>query len=141
LAPALLTPSPAPRFPVSVKGVVFLESGVVLLRNERDEWELPGGKLERGEDPAACLVREVGEELSIGVSAERILDCWRYDIAGRAEVVIVTYGCRALETKAPRASAEHKAVGTFPVADIEGLNMPEGYRRSIRNWHRLAGEG
>ena len=141
MAPALPTPSSAPRFPVSVKGVVFLESGGVLLHNERDEWEVPGGKLERGEDPAACLVREVGEELSIGVSAERILDCWRYDIAGRAEVVIVTYGCRALETKAPRASAEHKAVGAFPVAEIEGLNMPEGYRRSIRNWHRLAGEG
>ncbi len=132
---------PAPRFPVSVKGVVFLDGGVVLLRNERDEWELPGGKLEHGEDPADCLVREVGEELSIGVSPERILDCWRYEIAGRAEVVIVTYGCRALEGKVLRVSAEHKAVGTFPIAQIEGLNMPEGYRRSIRNWDRLAREG
>jgi len=141
LSSALSSPTPAPRFPISVKGVVFLEGGVVLLRNERDEWELPGGKLEHGEDPAACLVREVGEELAIGVAAERILDCWRYEIAGRAEVVIVTYGCRALEAKAPRLSAEHKAVGTFPIAAIEGLNMPEGYRRSIRDWHRLAGEG
>jgi len=132
---------PAPHFPVSVKGVVLLDGGVVLLRNEREEWELPGGKLEHGEDPAACLVREVGEELSIGVAAERILDCWRYEIAERAEVVIVTYGCRALEGRSPRASAEHKAVGIFPIADIEGLNMPEGYRRSIRNWHRLAREG
>jgi 8-oxo-dGTP pyrophosphatase MutT (NUDIX family) len=138
---ALSSPAPAPRFPVSVKGVVFVEGGVVLLRNERDEWELPGGKLEHGEDPADCLVREVGEELSIGVAAERILDCWRYEIGGRAEVVIVTYGCRALEGKAPRLSAEHKAVGTFAIDEIEGLNMPEGYRRSIRDWHRLAGEG
>jgi 8-oxo-dGTP pyrophosphatase MutT (NUDIX family) len=138
---ALSSPAPTPRFPVSVKGVVFVDGGVVLLRNERDEWELPGGKLEHGEDPADCLVREVGEELSIGVAAERILDCWRYEIAGRAEVVIVTYGCRALEGKAPRLSAEHKAVGTFAIDEIEGLNMPEGYRRSIRDWHRLAGEG
>ena len=134
---ALSSPAPTPRFPVSVKGVVFVDGGVVLLRNERDEWELPGGKLEHGEDPTDCLVREVGEELSIGVAAERILDCWRYEIAGRAEVVIVTYGCRALEGKAPRLSAEHKAVGTFAVDEIEGLNMPEGYRRSIRDWHRL----
>jgi len=141
LSSALSSPAPAPRFPISVKGVVFLDGGVVLLRNERDEWELPGGKLEHGEDPAACLVREVGEELSIGVAAERILDCWRYEIAGRAEVVIVTYGCRTLEGKAPRPSAEHKAVGTFAIDEIEGLNMPEGYRRSIRDWHRLAGEG
>jgi ADP-ribose pyrophosphatase YjhB (NUDIX family) len=37
-------------FPVSVKGVVVQGGKVLLLRNERDEWELPGGKLEVGED-------------------------------------------------------------------------------------------
>ena len=35
---------------------------VALLRNERGEWELPGGKLERGESPEHCLVREIQEE-------------------------------------------------------------------------------
>jgi 8-oxo-dGTP pyrophosphatase MutT (NUDIX family) len=43
-------------FPVSVKGVAVQGGRVLLLRNERDEWELPGGKLEVGEDPAACVV-------------------------------------------------------------------------------------
>ena len=32
-------------FPVSVKGVVVRANRVLLLRNERDEWELPGGRL------------------------------------------------------------------------------------------------
>jgi len=32
------------RFPVSVKGIVYHNDKVVLLKNERDEWELPGGK-------------------------------------------------------------------------------------------------
>jgi len=36
-------------FPVSVKGVVVRDGRVLLLRNERDEWELPGGKLDLGE--------------------------------------------------------------------------------------------
>ena len=39
---------PAPKFPVSVKGVIFLDRRVVLLRNGRGEWELPGGGLEAG---------------------------------------------------------------------------------------------
>jgi hypothetical protein len=30
-------------FPVSVKGVAVQGGKVLLLRNERDEWELPGG--------------------------------------------------------------------------------------------------
>ena len=30
----------AQRFPVSVKGIVYHDGKVVLLKNERDEWEL-----------------------------------------------------------------------------------------------------
>jgi 8-oxo-dGTP pyrophosphatase MutT (NUDIX family) len=128
---------PAPRFPVSVKGVIFLGARVVLLQNERDEWELPGGRLEAGEDPADCLAREVTEELAIEVDVETILDCWRYEIAGKAEVVVVTYGCRPRGEAKARISMEHKALGLFGVDELDGLNMPDGYRRSIRNWDRL----
>jgi 8-oxo-dGTP pyrophosphatase MutT (NUDIX family) len=39
-------------FPVSVKGVAVQGGMVLLLENERNEWELPGGKLELREKPA-----------------------------------------------------------------------------------------
>ena len=38
-----------PGYPISVKGVVVRAGRVLLLKNERDEWELPGGRLEAGE--------------------------------------------------------------------------------------------
>ncbi len=126
-----------PRFPVSVKGVVFIGNRVVLLENERAEWELPGGRLERGEDPEDCLRREMREELSIGVEVERLLDCWRYEVLAGIEVVIVTFGCRTADRQVA-LSSEHKAVGLFGVDEIAALAMPEGYRRSIREWQRLA---
>src|ERR1700753_1504877 len=84
--------STALRFPVSIKGVVLTDGRCVLLRNERNEWELPGGKLEPGEDPEFCVVREIEEELGIEVSAPVLIDCWLYDILGKVEVLIVTYG-------------------------------------------------
>ena len=131
---------PAPRFPVSVKGVIFLGDRVVLLRNEREEWELPGGRLELGEEPTGCLVREVREELGIEVAVEAILDCWRYEIQDKGEVVIVTYGCRPKGEASLRISVEHQALGMFGVEEIGALTMPEGYKRSIRSWDQLLRE-
>ncbi|MGH6962683.1 MAG: NUDIX hydrolase [Dongiaceae bacterium] len=123
----------APRFPVSIKGVVPVDGRVVLLQNERDEWELPGGRLEAGEKPTACVAREIGEELGLDVEVTELLDCWLYEVLPGHEVVIVTYGCRHRGGKVA-VSPEHQAVGLFRLDQIEALPMPEGYRRSVRRW-------
>jgi 8-oxo-dGTP pyrophosphatase MutT (NUDIX family) len=123
-----------PLFPVSVKGVLLIDGAVVLLKNERDEWELPGGRLEPGEDPAGCLAREMREELALDVAVAGIVDCWTYEVLPGREVVIITYGCRLDGHDEIEISAEHKAVGLFAPAALAELPMPEGYRRSIRRW-------
>ena len=49
-------------YPVSVKGVLRAPTGeVVLLLNEREAWELPGGRIELGESSTECLAREIAE--------------------------------------------------------------------------------
>ncbi|CAN5291580.1 NUDIX hydrolase [soil metagenome] len=131
------TDNNAYRFPVSVKGVVFHRGEVLLLRNERDEWELPGGKLEPGEEPAETVVRELREELGIETKALTLLDSWVYHIADGVEVLILTYGCHAENFEHLAVSHEHKALGRFAPEDIAGLKMPEGYKRSIASWHHL----
>ena len=60
---------------ISVKGVLIEDGRVVLLENERGEWELPGGRPEPGEEPTAALVREFAEELGASVRVGRIIDC------------------------------------------------------------------
>jgi ADP-ribose pyrophosphatase YjhB (NUDIX family) len=45
------------QLPVSVKLVVDYHGKVPLPRNEREEWELPGGKLEPGEPNTWCAGR------------------------------------------------------------------------------------
>lgn len=51
------------QLPISVKAVLNWRGKLPLLKNERDEWELPGGKLDLGESPDRCLAREIKEEL------------------------------------------------------------------------------
>lgn len=129
-------------FPVSIKGVVIRDGKVLLLENERAEWELPGGKLDLGETPEACVAREILEEVGWQVEPETILDAWMYRIRRDRDVLIVTYGCRTTATHDATVSHEHSAVGLFAEPDIAGLEMPAGYKRSIGTWYaRLRGNG
>jgi 8-oxo-dGTP pyrophosphatase MutT (NUDIX family) len=134
--------SGAHAFPVSVKGVAVQAGRVLLVKNERDEWELPGGKLEPGEDPRACVAREIGEEAGWQVSTGPILDCWQYHIGAGQDVVIVTYGCHVASVGPPVVSPEHSRAELFGPADVAVLNMPDGYKSSVMTWFGLlAGRG
>src|SRR5579875_462292 len=122
------------RFPVSVKGMVYYDGQVVFLKNERDEWELPGGKLELGETPEVCVVREIEEELGLMTTLGPLLDAWVYHIFEGRDVLILTYGCLPTPFSQVTHSPEHKAVGLFRPEEISALRMPEGYKASIQTW-------
>ena len=75
-----------PAYPVSVKDVVARDGRILLPHNERGEWELPGGRLEMGETPEQCVVREIAEESGRTVTAGSILDAWLYHITSLRRV-------------------------------------------------------
>lgn len=134
----LYTENAAPHYPVSIKGVVLIDGKIPLLRNERDEFELPGGKLEPNEQPQICLVREINEELSIDVYADKIIDSWLYTIRPKVKVLIVTYGCILKNNnRHPKISSEHKELIMASPQEVMLLNMPDGYKKSITTWLQI----
>jgi 8-oxo-dGTP pyrophosphatase MutT (NUDIX family) len=139
-----------PLWPVSVKGVALdAHHRVLLLKNEREEWELPGGRLEIGSpdgtqvpdaSPEAALEREIQEETGWEVKAGPLIDggVWMYQPIPGRRVLIVTYGCTVLTPdRPPVVSHEHKQLGMFTADEVPELNMPDGYKQAIAAWYGL----
>lgn len=124
--------------PISAKGIVFDEGKVWLRKNERNEWELPGGKVDEGEQPMETVVRELKEELGFDVRVKKIIQAWMYTIKVSEDesrgVLVVSYLCELLqktgafelEGEAGQASFER-----FSVEEVESLSMPAFYKEAI----------
>ena len=127
-----MAPSTPYRLPISVKAVLLDSGRACLLLNERAQWELPGGRLEPGESPEECLVREIREEAGLEAVVEGLVDARAFRPAPGKEVFVVVYRCRLAGPGVPVLSAEHSAAGWFTVAEAEALEMPAGYLESLR---------
>jgi mutator protein MutT len=130
------TPEPSDvlsfKYPVSIKGVVLHDHRVLLLKNEREEWELPGGKLEPGESPRECLKREIQEETSLTVEVGELLDVYVYNILGRVDVLIVAYRCECSDDlKNMHLSHEHKEIALIEQSELNNIKSPCGYVLAI----------
>ncbi|WP_342118214.1 NUDIX hydrolase [Pseudoduganella sp. OTU4001] len=127
-------------YPVSVKGVFCAPDGrVVLLKNEREEWELPGGRIEEGESSPECLAREVEEELGVSVRVGAPLDSYLFEVVPGKRVFIVTYACVLQGGFVPVLSHEHKEIGLFAHNALPD-RLPQGYRASIAAWAAATAE-
>lgn len=137
-----MEPDQPTTWPVSCKGVVLAAAQVLLAANDRGEWELPGGRLEMDETPQDCVAREVAEETGLDVVVDGIIDSWIYEPVPGRKVLIVTYGCGELGSVPDlTVSPEHREIRFLPLAELDGLHLPDGYRRSILTWAARRADG
>jgi 8-oxo-dGTP diphosphatase len=125
--------SPAP---VSVKGILIHQGRVLLLLNERGEWDLPGGRPDPGEDHRAALKREVREEAGLTVEVGEALGDYLFEVLPGRFVRILPFVCRLTGRGDVVISHEHVEVRWLPLADlgerIAGHALPAGYLGAIR---------
>jgi 8-oxo-dGTP diphosphatase len=114
---------------VSVTGVCRLPDGrVVLARNHRGEWELPGGRPDVGEPFVDCVRREILEETGIEVAVDRVLGARALEVAPDAWVDVVAYRCLVPDSPALRAGAEHTRVA---FVDVDTADLPAAYAELV----------
>lgn len=123
-------------YPTSIKGVVLHQGRVLLLLNERDEWDLPGGRPDPGEDHRAALVREVREEAGLAVEVGVMVDEHLFEVLPQRFVRIVAYACTLATEGTIALSHEHHEASWVELTAvgerIAGRVLPAGYLGAIR---------
>ncbi len=127
--------------PVSVKGVMIHDGCVLLLLNERGEWDLPGGRPDAGEDSRAALKREVREETGLEVEVGTALDGHPFEVLPGRFVRILPFACRLVGERDIVLSQEHLGQRWQPITalgeTIAGHPLPAGYLAAIRRVCRI----
>jgi len=105
---------------VGVCGVTYGPRGQVLLvRTARAGWELPGGRVEAGEDLVQALVRETREEAGCEIDVGRLVGV--YLVVSEALLLLVFHATST--TVSPARQADEDALEAAWFAPDEALRL------------------
>jgi 8-oxo-dGTP diphosphatase len=86
------------------------------------KWEFPGGKVEQGETPEACLLREIKEELDIDLEIISALEPNFHDYPDFS-IRLIPFICRKISGKI--CLREHTAYQYIEIAQFKELDWAE----------------
>jgi mutator protein MutT len=120
------------KFPISTKAIIIDDNKVLCLKNERNEWDFPGGKIEFNEDIENCLIREIKEETNLSVQNLNFLKPLNMKFNG-VSVVILIYSASISCDSPIIISYEHSEYDFFSKSEIKNLNFPKNYKNLVED--------
>lgn len=111
--------------------IIFKENHVLIAQRSANmklplKWEFPGGKVERGESKAACLAREIKEELNLEITiGEGLTDIMHYypEFSLRLYPFICTYHSGEL-TAMEHAQVKWEKIANLMAYDWAAADVP-----------------
>ena len=121
---------------LTVRGVIKNSDGEILFlkrhpksRTDPEMWELPGGKVEKGEHFADALVREIKEETNLNVNVGDFCEAVQNDYSHKRTVQLMMYlddveGSVAI-------SEEHTEYMWASIEKIESLELSSSLKKLL----------
>lgn len=84
---------------IPVSCAIILKEGKVLVAQRSEKmvlplkWEFPGGKVENGESPEDCLMREIWEELNITIQIIQAFPIHIHRFSNEKEIELIPFLC------------------------------------------------
>jgi 8-oxo-dGTP diphosphatase len=119
----------------SVVAVIVDERDRVLLTRRsippfKNQWVMPGGKIDLGEPILVALRREVDEEVGLDVEVGELIDVFEHVTPGEenCHYIILFYRCWPVHTDVEHNPDEVSEVHWVPRHELSQYQMPEGTR-------------
>jgi 8-oxo-dGTP diphosphatase len=129
---------------LAVKAVILdAQKRCLLLRRSRacrhfaGQWEWPGGKVDRGEDFAAALMREVHEETALAVKVTGFAGATHFEMPA-AHVVLLCLETRVLSGKV-KLSEEHDDLAWAPLDDLARWDLTDHVKPFMLDYAKRIG--
>ncbi len=124
---------------VATKGIIFRNDGKVLLITKSDKEDMnpntidiPGGRLEFGENLEDSLKREVKEETGLNIDVIKPSRCWTFMKKDQNfQLVGITFYCRYVGGE-EKLSEEHTDFRWILPEDILNGEYPEWLKKEIK---------
>jgi 8-oxo-dGTP pyrophosphatase MutT (NUDIX family) len=112
---------------------------VLLVQHVEGRWQMPGGAVDPGEQPAEACRRECAEEAMVEIETVRVLGAFggrdhevTYENGDRVGYVLTMYEGRIVAGEPAPGDDEVQAVGWFAPGELDGLVMFPGARAVLR---------
>lgn len=133
-------------FAIAVKAFIIKDGQVLLLRrkptdrHQPGQWDIPGGRLERGENPFDGVKREVREETGLEIETVMPLDIQHFTRDDGQRITMIIFWCRLIGDAAGITLSEHDAYEWRKIEDTAALPawlapVSEAYLTYIKTDH------
>jgi 8-oxo-dGTP diphosphatase len=86
------------------------------------KWEFPGGKVERGEDPAAAIRREISEELGCTIAITQALPPFLHDYT-TVVIEMIPFRCTLVPGSPEPHPHEHMAIAWVTPTELKAYDL------------------
>lgn len=127
-------------FQIGIKALIQNDEHQILLLKSREYWDIPGGRMDQGEDIAAALLRELHEEIGVNRIANKQL----WDVAKAVKqlpygdmitsLMLIVYSVQLPADQIPRSCEPGVTlhwVSPEQAADYLKNKYPEAFRQAI----------
>ena len=124
------------------KALIVHHGKVLVVRDAKGHWQLPGGRMNEGEEPKEGLLRELQEELGAEVDITGIYDTFVFQSASGLWHYVVVYICMLVSDPASLRDLAGEAQEMKWIGSAEEISLLEndthtmwsGYKKALETY-------